>query len=105
MDQLTKEFYLKRKWTRESLLEKIEDTEEEMRNKRINAQEERQYNSELKKMRDTLTKMDQFEEIAQEYVVIKNGLKGINVKELSTELREKFNRLNILQEEYGNLKK
>jgi hypothetical protein len=58
MDQLTKEFYLKRKWTRESLLEKIEDTEEEMRNKRINAQEERQYNSELKKMRDTLTKMD-----------------------------------------------
>lgn len=105
MDQLTKEFYLKRKWTRESLLEKIEDTEEEMRNKRINAQEERQYNSELKKMRDTLTKMDQFEEIAQEYVVIKNGLKGINVKELSAELREKFNRLNILQEEYGNLKK
>ncbi len=41
MDQLTKEFYLKRKWTRESLLEKIEDKEEEMRNKKINAQEER----------------------------------------------------------------
>lgn len=56
-------------------------------------------------MRDTLTKMDQFEELAQEYVVIKNGLKGINVKELSAELKEKFNRLNVLHEEYGNLKK
>ena len=91
MDQLTKEFYQKRKWTRESLLEKIEEKEEEMRNKRINAQEEKQYNLELKKMRDTLTKMDQFEELAQEYVVIKNGLKGINLKELSSELKEKFN--------------
>lgn len=105
MDQLTKEFYLKRKWTKESLLEKIEEKEEEMRNRLINAQEERQFISELKKMKDTLTKMDQFEELAQEYLVIKNGLKGVNVKDLSAELSIKFNRLKVLSEEYGNLKK
>lgn len=76
-----------------------------MRNKLINAQEERQYNAELNKMRDTLTKMGQYEELAQEYLVIKNGLKGINVKDLSAELTTKFNRLKVLSEEYGNLKK
>lgn len=105
MEQLTKEFYLKRKWSREALNEKIEQKEEEMRNRKISAQEERQYNSELSKMRDTLTKLDQYEELSQEYVVIKTGIKGINVKELSAELSVKFNRLKVLQEEYSNLKK
>lgn len=105
MEQLTKEFYLKRKWTKEQLLERIEQKEEEMRNRLINAQEERQFNSELNKMRDTMTKMDQYEILAQEYVVINNGLKGINVKDLSAELSVKFNRLKVLSEEYGNLKK
>lgn len=58
MEQLTKEFYMKKKWTREGLNERIERKEGEMRNKKINAQEERQYNSELSKMRETLTKID-----------------------------------------------
>jgi hypothetical protein len=105
MDQMVKEFYLKRKWHREALLEKIEKKEEEMRNKKMTAQEEKGYITELSKMKDTFEKLDRLEEINNEYMLLQNGLKGLNVKGLSAELASKFAKLKELSEEYGNFKK
>jgi hypothetical protein len=45
------------------------------------------------------------EDLNNEYTLLQNGLKGINVKGLSANLAVKFDKLKELSEEYGNLKK
>jgi hypothetical protein len=49
--------------------------------------------SEIEKIRETMEKMDSYEELHNEYTIIKNDLKGISVKDLSSDLKEKFTML------------
>lgn len=37
--------------------------------------------------------MDDYEELYNEYTLIKNDLKGVNIKDLSGDLNEKFKKL------------
>lgn len=43
-----------------------------------------------------MEKVEEYEELYEEYTIIKNDLKGINVKDLSVELKEKFKKLKEL---------
>lgn len=60
--------------------------------------------TEIEKIIKTQERLDEYEELSNEYVIIKNDLKGINVKDLSNELRQKFSKLKEYQEEYRSLK-
>ena len=59
---------------------------------------------EIEKIRSTLCQLEDYEELYNEYTIIKNDLKGINIHDLSTELREKYKKLKEYQEEYRLLK-
>lgn len=51
-----------------------------------------------------MEKLSEYEILYNDYTIIKNDLKGINVQDLSKELSEKFKLLKQYQEEYRSLK-
>lgn len=79
--------------------------EEEMRNKKLTATEERVYNAEIEKIQNSLDVVDELEELHNEYIVLNNGLKGIQIKNLNQELKVKFDRLKELYDLQAELKK
>lgn len=104
MDLLVKDFYLKRKWRKDDLIDKLDQIEQELQNKKVTSTEEKKYMVEIEKIRQTLGRVEEYEELHNEYTIVKNDLKGIVVQDLSSELREKFRKLKEYQEEYRSLK-
>lgn len=105
IDELSKTLYKKRKWTREQLEDELERHEEEIRNKKVTATEERLHNAVVEKIQHSLEVVDELEELQNEYIVLNNGLRGIQIKSLNQELKAKFDRLKELYELQAELKK
>lgn len=90
MESLVKEFYQKRRWNSEDLQDRLEQIEQDLQNRKTTSTEEKKFIIEIEKIRATLDKLDEYEVLYEEYTIIKNDLKGISVKDLSGELKEKF---------------
>lgn len=104
MESLVKEFYQKRKWTVEALQEKLDQIEQDLQNRKVTSTEEKKFLVEIEKIKLTMEKLAEYEILYNDYTIIKNDLKGINVQDLSKELSEKFKLLKQYQEEYRSLK-
>ena len=78
------------------MLDILESKEEEMRNKKLTATEEKSYLAEIEKIESSLLSLDRLEQLNDQYVVINNGLKGVDIKGLNKDLKEKFERLKVL---------
>ena len=104
MEALVKDFYLKRKWTSDDLQERLEKIETDLQNRKVTSTEEKKFLVEIEKIKLTMESLEEYEVLYNEYTIIKNDLKGINVGDLSKELSEKFKLLKQYQEEYRSLK-
>ncbi len=104
MDALVKDFYMKRRWNQEDLQDRLDAIEQDLQNRKTTSTEEKKFIIEIERIRSTLGKIDEYELLYEEYTILKNDLKGINVKDLSAELTEKFRQLKQYQEEYRSLK-
>lgn len=69
-----------------------------MRNKKLTATEEKVFLVEIDKIEDSLLNVDRLEELNDQYIILNNGLKGINIKDLNKDLKEKFERMKVLYE-------
>ena len=54
-----------------------------MRNKKMTATEERVYIQEIEKIQNSIDIVDELEELHNEYVILNNGLKGVEIKNLN----------------------
>lgn len=71
----------------------------------MTAVEEKSYIVEIEKIESSIDYVEKLEELQTEYIVLKNGLKGIDIKNLNEQLKVKFNRLKELYETQAELKK
>lgn len=105
MDKLVKTFYKEKKWNREKLEEILEQKEDFIKNNKLTATQEKSYLKEITQIEDTLENMEVLENLQNEYVALQSGIKGVDIKNLSKEVREKFERLKELYNQRQEIKK
>ena len=63
MENITKNLYKKRKWSKEELLTILEEKEEYMRNTKLTATQEKQHLVEIDKIEESLKNIDKLEDL------------------------------------------